>query len=96
MTLKEKFVLIIEKLKREWKTFTLAVATTVAGAWELASTMGADLPSVFNWVPENYKSAALFGVGLAFLLLRKYTPTTVVVQAPETTIEPEATVAEDK
>lgn len=83
--------LIIEKLKREWKTFALAVVTTVAGAWQMAVEMGADLPNLFSWVPEAYRSAVLFLVGTGFLLLRKYTPTTVV-QAPETPVEPEATV----
>jgi hypothetical protein len=74
----EKLDLIWQKLKREWKTFVLSVSLTVAGAWELAATWGADLPSLFSWVPEEYKSGVLFLVGFAFLVLRKYTPTTVV------------------
>jgi hypothetical protein len=77
-TIKAKFDLIWQKLKREWKTFMLAVMTTAAGAWELAAQMGADLPSLLQQVPEPYKSGALFVVGFLFLALRKYTPTSVV------------------
>lgn len=88
--------LIVEKLKREWKTFVLSLSVTVAGAWELAAQWGADLPSLFNWVPEQYKSAVLFAVGLGFLLLRKYTPTTVVSPTPEAPPEPEAPVVSDE
>lgn len=94
--LSEKAHLVIEKLKREWKTFVVSVSLTIAGAWELAAQWGADLPSLFNWVPDQYKSAVLFGVGLLLLLLRKYTPTTVVVQAPEAPVEPKATVTDEK
>lgn len=82
--------LIIQKLKREWKTFALAVGTTIAGAWELASVWGADVPSFFNWVPEQYRSGVLFAVGIGFLVLRKYTPTTVFqneTDEPETPVE---------
>ena len=63
-----------DKLKREWKTFVLAVVTTAAGAWEFAVANGADLPNLLSWVPDQYKSGALFIVGLLFLALRKYTP----------------------
>lgn len=70
--------LIIEKLKREWKTFAVAVAATVAGAWQWAVEAGADLPDLFFWVPEKYRGLVLFGFGLLMLALRKYTPTTVV------------------
>lgn len=88
---------VVAKLKAEWKTFTLAIMTTIAGAWELASAWGADIPSFFNWVPEQYKSGVLFAVGLGFLLLRRYQPTIqpiqpIPVQAPAPTVEPEATV----
>lgn len=75
--------LILQKLRREWKTFALSLTLTISGAWELAAQWGADLPSLFNWVPEQYKSAVLFAVGLAFLFLRKYTPTTVVQAEPK-------------
>lgn len=96
-----KFQLIVAKLKLEWKTFVLAVGTTIAGAWELASAWGADVPSFFNWVPENLRSYVLFAVGVGFLALRRYQPTvhaettqTTSVQSvtTETTAEPEATV----
>jgi hypothetical protein len=79
----EKLSLIWQKLQREWKTFVLSLTLTITGAWELAVSWGADLPSLLSWVPEEYKSATLFFVGLAFLLLRKYTPTTVISPAKE-------------
>lgn len=65
---------ILEKLKREWKTFTIAVITTVAGAWQTAVAMGADIQDLFAWVPEAYKTSVLFAVGFLMLILRKYTP----------------------
>jgi hypothetical protein len=61
------------KLKREWKTFVLAVVTTGAGAWQFAVANGASLPNLLSWVPAEYQSAALFAVGFGFLVLRKYT-----------------------
>lgn len=75
--------LVVQKLKREWKTFVLSVGITIGGAWEFAATNGADIPSLFNWVPEQYKSGVLFAVGLGFLFLRKYSPTTVVLPEPK-------------
>jgi len=62
-----------QKLKHECKTFVLAVVTTVAGAWQFAVANGASLPNLLSWVPGQYQSAALFAVGIGFLLLRKYT-----------------------
>lgn len=83
---------IIEKLKREWKTFALAIITTIEGALEISKLWGVDVPSLLAWVPEKYKSVSLFAVGVLFLLLRKYTPTTVIVQSPEPAV-PEVPVA---
>lgn len=65
------------KLKREWKTFVLAVVTMVGGAWEFAVANGASLPNLFSWVPYQYQSATMFVVGVAFLALRKYTDSNV-------------------
>lgn len=79
----EKLTLIWEKLKREWKSFTLQIGLFLAGAWELAVSMGADLPSLFSFIPEEYRSWVLFIFAGLMLAVRKYTPTTVVVQAPE-------------
>lgn len=76
----EKLKLIWEKLKREWKTFALQLSLLVTAAWELAAEMGADLPSLFSFLPEKYKAGALFTFALTMLLVRKYSPTTVVVQ----------------
>jgi hypothetical protein len=66
---------IWEKLKLEWKSFTLQLGLLVGAAWELAVQMGADLPSLFDFLPEKYKSFALFGFALLMLLVRRYTPT---------------------
>lgn len=63
-----------EKLKAEWKTFTLQIGLFVASAWELAASMGADLPSLFSFVPEEYRSWVLFGFAVLMLAVRKYTP----------------------
>ena len=74
----EKLTLIWEKLKREWKTFVLQVALFFAGAWEVAVSMGADLPSLFSFIPDQYRSWAIFAFAGLMLAVRKYTPTTVV------------------
>ncbi len=79
----EKIKLIWEKLKREWKTFALQVGLFLAASWELASQMGADLPSMFSFLPDEYKAWALFGFAAVTLAVRKYTPTTIVVQGTE-------------
>lgn len=69
---------IFEKLKAEWKTFALSVVTTVVGAYELVKdTFDVDLPSLFAWVDDKYRTAVLFGVGLLMLILRRYRPTDV-------------------
>lgn len=73
----EKLKLCIAKLKVEWKSFALQMSLLLAAAWELAAEMGADLPSLFNFLPEKWKAPALFGFALTMLLVRKYTPTTV-------------------
>jgi hypothetical protein len=71
----EKIKAIWEKLKKEWKTFTLQLGLLIGAAWELAAEMGADLPSLFNFIPEKYKAFALFGFALVMLMVRRYTPT---------------------
>lgn len=98
----EKIKLIWEKLKREWKTFALQVGLFLAASWELASQMGADLPSMFSFLPDEYKAWALFGFAAVTLAVRKYTPTTVVVQGtvppqtPEEPVSPEVPGVGDK
>ena len=86
----EKFKLIWEKLKREWKTFALQITLFITSAWELAVANGANLPDLFHFIPDPYKPWVLFGFAAVTLLVRKYTPTTVVVQAPEPAPAPEA------
>lgn len=60
---------MIEKLKREWKTFVLSLATVSIGVWEGARDMGYDLTPV---IPEKYRPFAIPGVGIAFLILRQW------------------------
>jgi hypothetical protein len=71
----EKLKAIWEKLKVEWKSFALQVSLLVAAAWELAAEMGADLPSMFSFLPEKWKAPGLFAFALAMLLVRRYSPT---------------------
>jgi len=75
----------LTKLKREWKTFSLAVLTTAVGAWDVASTSGYDLSPI---VPEQYRPYAVPAIGISFLLLRRYTDRKTVTEVVETkTIE---------
>lgn len=60
------------KLRHEWKTFLLAIVTSITGAWQFAVENGASLPNLFSWVDPEYQSATLFLVGFLFLALRKY------------------------
>lgn len=60
---------MINKLKREWKTFTLALTTIAVGTWEAAVMSGYDLTPL---VPEKWRPFAVPGVGLAFLILRQW------------------------
>lgn len=91
------FHIDFQKLRREWKTFLLALLTTAAGAWQFAVVNGASLPNLFSWVPDQYQSAVLFVVGILFLGLRKYVDevqvtTTETVTTETTTITPAPTV----
>lgn len=60
---------MIEKLKREWKTFGFALVTIAIGVWESAREMGYDLTPL---IPEKYRAYAIPGIGLAFLILRQW------------------------
>lgn len=85
-----------DKLKREWKTFALAVTTTIVGVWEVARDSGYDLSPI---VPEKYRPYAIPGVGIAFLLLRKWKDSTVVtttVTETKTEIVTKEPVVEEK
>lgn len=97
---------VLQKLKQEWKTFTLALVTTAVGAWQFAVDQGADWTNLLGWVDDKYRSALYFLIGMGFLFLRRYLPTAVETpaapeapvapSAPEVpTSEPQATVKED-
>lgn len=59
-----------EKLKKEWKTFALAVATTAIGLWDVVAGYGYDYSQIIN---EKYRAFVIPAVGIGMLLLRKYT-----------------------
>lgn len=59
----------IQKLRREWKTFALAVVTFSVGCWDAASTAGYDLSPI---IPDKYRPYAVPAIGLSFLALRKW------------------------
>lgn len=58
-----------QKLKHEWKTFALAVATVLGGTYEAVAPSGYDL-SIF--VPEKYRPYVVPAIGISFLMLRQY------------------------
>lgn len=60
---------MLSKLKREWKTFALAVATTLVGLHDTLVMSGYDWTPI---IPEEYRPYAIPLIGLAFLLLRQY------------------------
>jgi hypothetical protein len=59
-----------QKLRHEWKTATLAIATVAVGGWDAGVAAGYDLSPV---IPEQYRPYAVPLIGLAFLCLRKWT-----------------------
>jgi predicted amidophosphoribosyltransferase len=66
----EKFKNAWEKLKREWKTFTVALVTAVVFAWDALIAQGFDFAQLIS---DKYR--AWFGLAMAMLMLalRKYT-----------------------
>ena len=60
---------MFEKLKREWKTAALAVATTLVGIWDAGA-------SAYDWspvVPDKWKPYLPLFLGLGFIALRRWT-----------------------
>jgi hypothetical protein len=60
---------MLDKLKREWKTFSFAIMTIGVGVWEAARDSGYDLTPL---IPEKYRPYAIPGIGLMFLILRQW------------------------
>lgn len=62
------------KLKAEWKTFSLAVATMLVGGWDVvadtARTYGYDYTTL---IKEDYRKYVIPAIALAFLVLRRWT-----------------------
>lgn len=58
-----------DKLRHEWKTAALAVATFLVGVWDAGA-------SAFDWtpiVPEKYRPFVPLVLGTGFLVLRRWT-----------------------
>lgn len=60
---------MFEKLKREWKTFALAIVTIALGTWEAAVAVGYDLTPL---MPEAWRPFAPPLIGVLFLALRQW------------------------
>lgn len=60
---------MLAKLKREWKTAALAVGTFLVGIWD-AGASAFDFTPV---VPEHWRPYVPLGLGLGFLILRRWT-----------------------
>lgn len=62
------------KLRREWKTFALAVGTTVVGGYDIvvaaAQQYGYDYTQL---IKQEYRMYVIPAVAVAFLALRKWT-----------------------
>lgn len=73
----------LQKLRREWKTFALAIVVTVVGWYDLivsvAQTYGYDYTQL---IKAEYRMYVVPAIGLAFLALRKWkdSVTTVVTE----------------
>jgi hypothetical protein len=67
-----------QKLKREWKTFALGVATSIVGLYdvvvEVARTYGYDYTQL---IKAEYRLYVVPAVAVAFLALRKWTSTPI-------------------
>lgn len=60
---------MLQKLRKEWKTFALALATTLVGFHDTLVMSGYDWTPI---IPEQYRPYAIPVIGLSFLALRKY------------------------
>lgn len=59
----------LHKLRTEWKTFALAILTSVIGLWDTIANSGYDISPI---IPDKYRPVAVPCIGISFLLLRKY------------------------
>lgn len=60
---------MLQKLRKEWKTFALALATTLVGFHDTLVMSGYDWTPI---IPEQYRPYAIPVIGLSLLALRKY------------------------
>lgn len=59
-----------QKLKQEWKTAALAVATSLVGFWDAGA-------SAFDWtpiIPVQWRDYVPLALGVLFLVLRQWVP----------------------
>lgn len=63
-------VVDLQKLKHEWKTFSLAMITSAVGIWDTAASSGYDLSPI---IPDKYRPYAVPAIGISFLMLRRWT-----------------------
>lgn len=58
-----------QKLKNEWKTFSLGVVTVIVGAYDAFIASALDYTPI---IPIQYREYAPLIIGVLFLSLRKY------------------------
>lgn len=87
MSISTDFTTVWTKLKAEWKTFALAISTTVIGIWDIVASYGYDYTTL---IKDDYRKYVIPALGISFLALRKWTQSAVVdpntdkSEAPET------------
>lgn len=86
------------KLKTEWKTFALAVATFAVGTYdavvEIAQTYGYDYTQL---IKTEWRIYVVPGIAVAFLALRKWTSSVLTPdEVPEVPAVPEVPTPEVK
>lgn len=67
-----------DKLRREWKTAALAVATFLVGVWDAGA-------SAMDWtpvVPPQYRQYVPLFLGVLFLVLRKWIDAEKLAEKP--------------
>ena len=60
---------ILEKLKREWKTFAVAALSAVVFGYDALVANGIDYMPL---IPDDYKKYAAFAIPVVMLTLRRY------------------------
>lgn len=85
MSFSTDFTTVWTKLKAEWKTFALAISTTVIGVWDIVQSYGYDYTTI---IKEDYRKYVIPALGLAFLALRKWTDTAKTIPEDHSEVPP--------